>query len=93
MWLQGFTQFHFTPLEVLAVIEGVELRTGKKFTPEEIEGGILEDILTEADYDVLRVVSIVLLSPSNVHVLRSRSTSLSNVQFFTFYIYHFGYLL
>ena len=48
-------------MEVLAVIEGVELRTGKKFTPEEIEGGILENILTEADYDVLRVVSVVLI--------------------------------
>ena len=73
---------------MLAVIEGVELRIGKKFTLEEIEGGILEDILTEADYDVLRVVSVALLSPSNVHALVSRSTSLSNVQFFTFYIHH-----
>ena len=79
------------PLEVLAVIEGVELRTGKKFTPEEIEGGILENILTEADYDVLRVVSVAYLSPSNVPALVSRSTSLSNVQFLTFSVHRFCY--
>ena len=34
------------------------MRTGRKFTPEDIEGGILEDILIESDYDVLRVVSV-----------------------------------
>ena len=31
------------------------------FTPEDIEGGILEDILIESDYDVLRVVSVTFL--------------------------------
>ena len=76
-------------MEVLAVIEGVELHTGKKFTPTEIEGGILENILTETDYDVLGVVSVAYLSPSNVHAFVSRSTSPSNVQLFTFFVHHF----
>ena len=78
--MQGFTEFHYTPLEVLAIIEGVQLRTGRQFTPEEIEGGVLEDILTEDDYDVLRVVSIAYLSPSNTLVSRSCCVSPSNAQ-------------
>ena len=54
---QGFTKFHFTPLEVLAVIEGIQLRLKRTFSAEEIESGILEDLIIESDYDVLRVVS------------------------------------
>ena len=54
---QGFTKFHFTPLEVLAVIEGIQLRLNRVFSAEEIESGILEDLIIESDYDVLRVVS------------------------------------
>ena len=70
----------------------MELRTGKKFTPEDIEGGILEDILVESDYDVLRVVSVAFQSPSNVHVFTTRSTPPSNVQSFTFSISHSSFL-
>ena len=54
---QGFTKFHFTPLEVLAVIEGIQLRLKRVFSAEEIESGILEDLIIESDYDVLHVVS------------------------------------
>ena len=49
---QGFTQLHFTPLDVLAIIEGVQKRFGKKFTAEEIKQGVLKDVLTEEDYDL-----------------------------------------
>ena len=55
--MQGFTQLHFTPLEVLAIIEGVKKRLDKKFTTEEIERGVLKDILIDDDYDLVRVVS------------------------------------
>ena len=55
--MQGFTQLHFTPLEVLAIIEGVQKRLGKKFTAEQIEQGVLKDILVDEDYDLIRVVS------------------------------------
>ena len=54
---QGFTKFHFTPLEVLAVIEGIQLCLKLIFSPEEIESGILEDLIIESDYDMLRVVN------------------------------------
>ena len=58
--MQGFTQLHFTPLEVLAIIEGVQKRLDKKFTAEEIEQGILKDVLTEEDYNLTRVVSFII---------------------------------
>ena len=64
---QGFSKFHFTPLEVLAVIEGVQKRTGKTFTREQIESGVLKDIITDEDYDLIRVVS-----RSNIASLRFR---------------------
>ena len=64
---QGFSKFHFTPLEVLAVIEGVQKRIGRTFTREQIESGILKDIITDEDYDVIRVVS-----RSNIASLRFR---------------------
>ena len=54
---QGFTQLHFTPLETLAIIEGVQKRVGKTFSREEIESGVLEEILIEEDYNLDRVVS------------------------------------
>ena len=50
-------KFHFTPLEVLAVIEGIQLRLKCTFTAEEIESGVLEGLIEESDYDVLHVVS------------------------------------
>ena len=50
-------KFHFTPLEVLAVIEGIQLRLKRTFTAEEIESGVLKGLIEESDYDVLRVVS------------------------------------
>ena len=71
--MQGFTQLHFMPLEVLAITEGVQKRLNKKFTAEEIEQGVLKDVLTDEDYDLTRVVSshhpignIVLIQHSNV---------------------------
>ena len=55
--MQGFTQLHFTPLEVLTIIEGVQKRLDKKFTANEIERGVLKDVLIDEDYDLTRVVS------------------------------------
>ena len=55
--MQGFTQLHFTLLEVLAIIEGVRKRLDKKFTVEEIECRVLKDVLIDEDYDLTRVVS------------------------------------
>ena len=44
-------------MEVLAIIEGVQKRLDKKFTAEEIERGVLKDVLIDDDYDLARVVS------------------------------------
>ena len=60
--VQGFTQLHFTPLEVLAIIEGVQKRLDKQFTAKEIERGVLKDVLIDDDYDLARVVSFLLNS-------------------------------
>ena len=46
------------PLEVLAILEGVQKCLQCTFSAEEIESGILEGLLIESDYDVIRVVSI-----------------------------------
>ena len=40
------------------MIESVQKRVGRKFSPEEIETGILKDLITNADYDIIRVVRI-----------------------------------
>ena len=50
-------QLHFTPLEVLAIIEGIQKRTGKIYSREEIESGILEKVIIDEDYNIERVVS------------------------------------
>ena len=39
------------------MIEGVQKHTGKTFTREQIESGILKGIITNEDYDVICVVS------------------------------------
>ena len=36
-FVEGFTQLHFTLLEVLVIIEGVQKRLDRKFSAEEIE--------------------------------------------------------
>ena len=59
---QGFSKFHYTPMEVLAVIESIQKRVKHKFSPEEIESEILKDLNTEADYDIIRVVGVIPLS-------------------------------
>ena len=41
------------PLKVLAIIEGVQKRLGKKFTAGEIEQGILKDVLNDDDYNLV----------------------------------------
>ena len=46
------------PLEVLVVIEGVQKCLKRTFTLEEIENGILKDLIIEEDYDLIRVVTI-----------------------------------
>ena len=56
--LQGFSKYHFTPLEVLIVIEGIQKHLNRTFSPEEIESGILKDLIVEEDYDLIRVVNI-----------------------------------
>ena len=58
---QGFSSFHYTPLEVLLVIEQCQKRLQRVFTPEEIESGILKGLLIESDYDIITAVSTYLL--------------------------------
>ena len=41
------------PLKVLAIIEGVQKRLGQKFIAEEIEQGILKDVLNDDDYNLV----------------------------------------
>ena len=45
-------------MEVLAIIESVQKHVGRKFSPEEIEIGILKDLITDDDYDIIRVVHV-----------------------------------
>ena len=52
-------QLHFTPLETLAIIEGIQKRVGRTFPREEIESGVLEDIIVKEDYNLDRVVSCI----------------------------------
>ena len=47
IFIQGFTQLHFTPLEALAIIEGVQKRLDRQFSAEEIEQGVLKDVLID----------------------------------------------
>ena len=47
---------------MLAIIEGVQKRLGKKFTVEEIEQGVLKDVLTDDDYDLVQVVSLYFIN-------------------------------
>ena len=47
---------------MLAIIEDVQKRLGKKFTAEEIEQGTLKDVLTDDDYDLARVVSLYFIN-------------------------------
>ena len=47
----------FTPFETLLVIQHCEKRLDVKFSKEEIETGILKGVLTEADYDIIKIVS------------------------------------
>ena len=51
--MQGFTQLHFMPLEVLTIIEGVQKRLDQQFTAEEIEQGLLKDVIIDDDYDLV----------------------------------------
>ena len=39
------------------MIEGVQKRIGKTFTRDQIESGILKDVISDEDYDIIRVVS------------------------------------
>ena len=70
--MQGFTQLHFTPLEVLTIIEGVQKRLAKKFTAEEIAQGVLKDVIIDDDYDLVRVVSLYILLTTKYLRLCSR---------------------
>ena len=54
---QGFTRLNFTPLETLTIIEHIHRPLNKTFTQEEIEASILKDLITEEDYDIVKVVS------------------------------------
>ena len=59
---QGFSTYHFTPLEVLVVIKGCQRRTGQTFTSEEIENDILKEHLVAEDFDLARVVSTYFIA-------------------------------
>ena len=41
------------------MIKGIQKHLNKTFTPEEIENGILKDLIKEEDYDLICVVNIV----------------------------------
>ena len=56
---------------MLAIIEGVQKRLGKKFTTEEIEQGILKDVLTDDDYDLAQVVSLYFINNQKSYISRS----------------------
>ena len=47
---------------MLAIIEGVQKRLNKKFTAEEIEQGILKDVLIDDDYNLAWVVSLYFIN-------------------------------
>ena len=57
---QGFLSFHYTPLEVLLVIKQCQKRLQRVFTPEEIEAGVLKELLIDTDYDIITAVSTYL---------------------------------
>ena len=54
---KGFSKYHFTPMEVLAIIQHVEKCTGRNLSTEDIESGVLKDLLIKEDYDIVKVVS------------------------------------
>ena len=54
---QGFTKFNYTPLEVLAIIEHMQKHLNRVFSDEEIQSGILKNLLTEDDYHIVKVVN------------------------------------
>ena len=67
-------------MEVLALIESVQKQVGRKFSPEEIETGILKDLITDMDYDIIRVVRNfnALSSHSSVQLVRPQFYPHSN---------------
>ena len=54
------------PLEVLTIIEGVQKRLDQKFTTEEIEQGVLKDVIIDDDYDLVQVVSLYILLTTKI---------------------------
>ena len=67
-------------MEVLLVIEQCQKRLDRVFSPEEIEAGVLKDLLIESDYDVITAVSTYpvyfsrILSVSNERHRKTRKT-------------------
>ena len=49
-------------MEVLLVIEQCQKHLDREFSPEEIEAGVLKDLLIESDYDIITAVSTYLKS-------------------------------
>ena len=62
-------------METLAIIEGIQKRLGRTFSKEEIEAGILENLIEEEDYNIERVVSL----RSNAFIIGLRSALRLNV--------------
>ena len=62
-------------MDTLAIIEGIHKRLGRTFSKEEIEAGILENLIEEEDYNLERVVSL----RSNAFITGLRSALRSNV--------------
>ena len=67
-------------MEVLAVIESIQKRVGCKFSPEEIETGILKVLITDADYDIIRVVRIFLMRYSHIWVCNYSDPNFIRIQ-------------
>ena len=63
---QGFSSFHYTPLEVLLAIEQCQKRLQRVFNPGEIKAGVLKELLMETDYDIVTTVSTYLSKISKI---------------------------
>ena len=60
--LQGFKYTNFTASDAVKVLLNIERRLGRKFSRDEIESGVLKDLLIEEDYKIEKVVSSHLIS-------------------------------
>ena len=56
-FMLGFHQIQLYTSGGIGYNQACTKRLGKEFSPTEIENGVLKDLITEADYDIITVVS------------------------------------